>query len=60
MISCLYLIAAPGAITAMEPDIVGNKEWKDGVENIIKVEPSVVCHDGESIQVLFDFLVKLE
>lgn len=25
------------------------KEWKEGV-NCVKVEPSVVCHDGESIQ----------
>ncbi|XP_051173287.1 protein real-time [Leptopilina boulardi] len=27
----------------------GSKEWKEGI-NCIKVEPSITCHDGESIQ----------
>ena len=25
------------------------REWKDGVD-CVKVEPSILCHDGESIQ----------
>ena len=29
----------------------GTKEWKEGVD-AIKVEPSIICHDGESIQVI--------
>ncbi|XP_012273118.1 protein real-time [Orussus abietinus] len=30
-------------------DSTSTKEWKEGVD-CVKVEPSVVCHDGESIQ----------
>ncbi|CAB0032662.1 unnamed protein product [Trichogramma brassicae] len=43
-------LAAPGATTVLEPDVVGSKEWKEGLDGIVRVEPSVVCHDGESIQ----------
>lgn len=28
---------------------IGSKEWKEGL-NCVKVEPSITCHDGESIQ----------
>ncbi|KAL7289682.1 hypothetical protein TKK_0016406 [Trichogramma kaykai] len=45
-----YVAAAPGATTVLEPDVVGSKEWKEGLDGIVRVEPSVVCHDGESIQ----------
>lgn len=29
-------------------EVIGTKELKD---NYVKVEPSIICHDGESIQV---------
>ena len=31
--------------------MTGHKEYKEGVD-CVKVEASVVCHDGESIQVI--------
>ncbi|XP_015586213.1 protein real-time isoform X2 [Cephus cinctus] len=32
-----------------ELELAMTKEWKEGVD-CVKVEPSVICHDGESIQ----------
>lgn len=34
---------------------MGSKEWKEGVD-CSKVEPSIECHDGESIQVDKNYL----
>lgn len=38
------------ASLSFEQEISDTKEWKDG-KNCVKVEPSIICHDGESIQV---------
>ncbi|XP_011506349.1 PREDICTED: protein real-time [Ceratosolen solmsi marchali] len=42
-------LAVPEVTTVIDQDVTGHKEWKEGV-NCIKVEQSIVCHDGESIQ----------
>lgn len=43
-----FLIEVPELTISGDHDVVVAKELRD---NYIKVEPSVVCHDGESIQV---------
>lgn len=35
--------------TTTDDDSLATREWKEGTD-CIKVEPSVICHDGESIQ----------
>lgn len=47
--TCIFL-AVPDVTTVIEQDMNGHKEWKEGID-CVKVEPSIVCHDGESIQV---------
>ncbi|XP_014217532.1 protein real-time isoform X2 [Copidosoma floridanum] len=42
-------LTVPETTTVLEQDVTGSKEWKEGVD-CTKVEPSIVCHDGESIQ----------
>ncbi|XP_046605999.1 protein real-time [Neodiprion virginianus] len=37
------------SFTNGELDAAATKEWKEGID-CVKVEPSVLCHDGESIQ----------
>lgn len=48
LISVGYSIEVAEFAVGGDHDIVVAKELKD---NYIKVEPSVICHDGESIQV---------
>lgn len=38
------------ATTNGDHEVAVTKEWKEGVD-CVKVEPGVLCHDGESIQV---------
>ncbi|XP_031778473.1 protein real-time isoform X2 [Nasonia vitripennis] len=42
-------LAVPDTTTVIEQDVTGHKDWKEGID-CVKVEPSIVCHDGESIQ----------
>jgi len=48
MMNIDYFIEAPEFAIGGDHEIVATKELKD---NYIKVESSIVCHDGESIQV---------
>ncbi|XP_053598796.1 protein real-time isoform X1 [Microplitis demolitor] len=45
----IYLFFVTESLEVTSADSDSLKEWKEGV-NCVKVESSVVCHDGESIQ----------
>lgn len=55
----IYLFFVTESLEVTSADSDSLKEWKEGV-NCVKVESSVVCHDGESIQVkkkIFFYLI---
>ncbi|KAJ8681420.1 hypothetical protein QAD02_017207 [Eretmocerus hayati] len=42
-------LVVPETTTVVDQDDTDRKDWKEGID-CIRVEPSIICHDGESIQ----------
>ena len=54
----MLCLGLPEGSSAIEQDVQLNKEWKEGPD-CNKVEPTVICHDGESIQVFLNIFSPL-